>query len=190
MLSGLRRDRPEDPQAHCRRTPASRTSIWPIGSGCRRRRACGGCAALEEAGVIRKYVTLLDPAAVEPGRDRVRADLARSPGGGPARDLRARDPQAPRSARVLPDDRRRRLPGRASSCPTWRRTSASSRTSLTRLEGVAGIKSSFALKQVKYSTVLPLEPIEERKGDLSGDRDRGSGFKVLVPMTRFGVRAT
>jgi hypothetical protein len=28
---------------------------------------------------------------------------------------------------------------------------------LTRLEGVAGIKSSFALKQVKYSTVLPLE---------------------------------
>jgi Lrp/AsnC family leucine-responsive transcriptional regulator len=29
--------------------------------------------------------------------------------------------------------------------------------SLTRLEGVAGIKSSFALKQVKYSTVLPLD---------------------------------
>ena len=28
---------------------------------------------------------------------------------------------------------------------------------LTRLEGVASIKSSFALKQVKYSTVLPLE---------------------------------
>jgi Lrp/AsnC family leucine-responsive transcriptional regulator len=30
--------------------------------------------------------------------------------------------------------------------------------SLTRIEGVAGIKSSFALKQVKYSTVLPLDP--------------------------------
>jgi DNA-binding Lrp family transcriptional regulator len=28
---------------------------------------------------------------------------------------------------------------------------------LTRIDGVAGIKSSFALKQVKYSTVLPLE---------------------------------
>ena len=27
---------------------------------------------------------------------------------------------------------------------------------LTRIEGVAGIKSSFALKQVKYSTVLPV----------------------------------
>ena len=29
---------------------------------------------------------------------------------------------------------------------------------LTRIDGVAGIKSSFALKQVKYSTVLPLDP--------------------------------
>ena len=29
--------------------------------------------------------------------------------------------------------------------------------SLTRIEGVAGIKSSFALKQVKYSTVLPID---------------------------------
>jgi Lrp/AsnC family leucine-responsive transcriptional regulator len=28
--------------------------------------------------------------------------------------------------------------------------------SLTRIEGVAGIKSSFALRQVKYSTALPL----------------------------------
>ena len=31
---------------------------------------------------------------------------------------------------------------------------------LTRIEGVAGIKSSFALKQVKYSTALPIEPIK------------------------------
>ena len=29
--------------------------------------------------------------------------------------------------------------------------------SLTRIEGVAEIKSSFALNQVKYSTVLPLD---------------------------------
>ena len=35
---------------------------------------------------------------------------------------------------------------------------------LTRLEGVAGIKSSFALKQVKYSTVLPLEAPTMTKG--------------------------
>jgi Lrp/AsnC family leucine-responsive transcriptional regulator len=31
------------------------------------------------------------------------------------------------------------------------------RTKLTRLEGVASIRSSFALKQVMYSTALPLE---------------------------------
>jgi len=31
--------------------------------------------------------------------------------------------------------------------------------SLTRIEGVAGIKSSFALKQVKYSTVLPIDAV-------------------------------
>jgi DNA-binding Lrp family transcriptional regulator len=30
------------------------------------------------------------------------------------------------------------------------------KNTLTRIEGVAGIKSSFALKQVKYSTVLPI----------------------------------
>ena len=39
---------------------------------------------------------------------------------------------------------------------------------LTRLEGVASIKSSFALKQVKYSTVLPLEA----PGAASGTRAR------------------
>ena len=30
------------------------------------------------------------------------------------------------------------------------------RHKLTRLEGVASIKSSFALKQVKYTTALPI----------------------------------
>jgi Lrp/AsnC family leucine-responsive transcriptional regulator len=37
--------------------------------------------------------------------------------------------------------------------------------SLTRIEGVAGIKSSFGLRQVKYSTALPLPeraPIKRR----------------------------
>ena len=53
--------------------------------------------------------------------------------------------------------------------------------SLTRIEGVAGIKSSFALKQVKYSTVLPLErsiPVkgaERPKGRSLLGRGRPSG---------------
>ena len=36
-------------------------------SGCRRRRACGACALLEEAGVIEKYVAVLNPAKVGKG---------------------------------------------------------------------------------------------------------------------------
>jgi Lrp/AsnC family leucine-responsive transcriptional regulator len=34
--------------------------------------------------------------------------------------------------------------------------------SITRIEGVAGIKSSFALRQVKYSTALPLPGVSQR----------------------------
>ena len=33
---------------------------------------------------------------------------------------------------------------------------------LTRIEGIASIKSSFALKQVKYKTALPLDHLEAR----------------------------
>ncbi len=32
---------------------------------------------------------------------------------------------------------------------------------LTRIDGIASIKSSFALKQVKYKTALPLDHLEE-----------------------------
>ena len=42
--------------------------------------------------------------------------------------------------------------------------------SLTRIEGVAGIKSSFALKQVKYSTVLPLDRGAALSGSATGKR--------------------
>ena len=37
--------------------------------------------------------------------------------------------------------------------------------SLTKIEGVAGIKSSFALREVRYSTALPL--VESRAADLA-----------------------
>ena len=33
---------------------------------------------------------------------------------------------------------------------------------LTRIEGIASIKSSFALKQVKYKTALPLDHLDEQ----------------------------
>ena len=45
--------------------------------------------------------------------------------------------------------------------------------SLTRIKGVAGIKSSFALKQAKYSTALPLEqPPVNAKAERSRPRRR------------------
>ena len=47
--------------------------------------------ALEQQGVIRKYVTLLDPGAVNLGVDGLRPDLARSAGRGSAGEVRARD---------------------------------------------------------------------------------------------------
>ncbi len=112
--------------------------------------------ALEEDGVIRKYATLLDPGSVNLGvavfvqisldlqvEDRLekfeRAIMRRPEvlecylmTGDSDYLLRVVVPDVAAYERFLKD-------------------------SLTRIEGVAGIKSSFALKQVKYSTVLPLD---------------------------------
>ena len=112
--------------------------------------------ALEQQGVIRKYATLLDPGAVNLGvavfvqisldlqvEDRLekfeRAIMRRPEvlecylmTGDSDYLLRVVVPDVAAYERFLKD-------------------------SLTRIEGVAGIKSSFALKQVKYSTVLPID---------------------------------
>ncbi|HKT78983.1 MAG TPA: Lrp/AsnC family transcriptional regulator [Vicinamibacterales bacterium] len=112
--------------------------------------------ALEERKVVRKYVTLLDPAAVDLGvtvfvqisldlqvEDRLeifeRAVLRRPEvlecylmTGDADYLLRVVVPDVAAYERFLKDV-------------------------LTRVDGVAGIKSSFALKQVKYSTVLPID---------------------------------
>ena len=111
---------------------------------------------LEDRGVIRKYATLLDPGAVNLGvavfvqisldlqvEDRLekfeRAIMRRAEvlecylmTGDSDYLLRVVVPDVAAYERFLKD-------------------------SLTRIEGVAGIKSSFALKQVKYSTVLPID---------------------------------
>ena len=112
--------------------------------------------ALEERGVIRKYVTLLDPGAinlavtvfvqisldlqVEDRLEKFQRAIMRRPEvlecylmtGDSDYLLRVVVPDVAAYERFLND-------------------------SLTRIQGVAGIKSSFALKQVKYSTVLPLD---------------------------------
>jgi Lrp/AsnC family transcriptional regulator, leucine-responsive regulatory protein len=112
--------------------------------------------ALERSGVIRKHVTLLDPGALHLGvtvfvqisldlqvEDRLelfeRAIVARPEvlecylmTGDSDYLLRVVVPDVQAYERFLKE-------------------------SLTRIKGVAGIKSSFALKQAKYSTALPLE---------------------------------
>lgn len=112
--------------------------------------------SLEERGVIRRYVALLDPAAMDLGvtvfvqisldlqvEDRLeifeQAIMRRKEvlecylmTGDADYLLRVVVPDVPAYERFLKD-------------------------ALTRIEGVAGIKSSFALKQVKYSTALPID---------------------------------
>ena len=111
--------------------------------------------ALEESGVIRRHVTLLDPAAVnlavtvfvqitldlqlENRLDAFEKAILRRPEvmecylmtGDSDYLLRVVVPDVAAYERFLKD-------------------------SLTRIEAVAAIKSSFALKQVKYSTALPV----------------------------------
>jgi Lrp/AsnC family transcriptional regulator, leucine-responsive regulatory protein len=125
--------------------------------------------ALEAAGVIRKYVTLLDAGAINLGvavfvqisldlqvEDRLekfeRAVMRRPEvlecylmTGDSDYLLRVVVPDVAAYERFLKD-------------------------SLTRIEGVAGIKSSFALKQVKYSTVLPLDRGGAAAGSGAGRR--------------------
>jgi Lrp/AsnC family transcriptional regulator, leucine-responsive regulatory protein len=111
--------------------------------------------ALEESRVIRKYVTLLDPAAVNLGvtvfvqisldlqvEDRLEIferALMRRP---EVLECYLMTGDADYLVRVVVPD-----------VAAYERFL---KDTLTRIEGVAGIKSSFALKQVKYSTVLPV----------------------------------
>lgn len=115
---------------------------------------------LEESGVIRRYVTLLDPAAVNLGVTVfVQITL----------DLQVED-------RI--DSFEQAILGRPEVLECYLMTGDADfllrvvvpdvadyeqflKESLTRIKGVAGIKSSFALKQVKYLTALPLSPTRQ-----------------------------
>lgn len=112
--------------------------------------------ALEDAGVIRRYVALVDPAAVDlnvtvfvqitldlqvEGRLEIfeRAILRRPE----VLECYLMTGDADYLLRVVVPD--------VSAYERFLRET------LTRIESAAGIKSSFALKQVKYSTALPLD---------------------------------
>lgn len=111
--------------------------------------------ALEEAGIIRGYVALLDSRAV--GRAvtvfiEIRLDL----------QVKDRLDILERAIREWPEVLECNLmTGDADymlrvAVPDVNAYEHFLRDKLTRIEGVASIKSSFALKQVKYTTALPI----------------------------------
>jgi Lrp/AsnC family leucine-responsive transcriptional regulator len=122
--------------------------------------------ALEQAGVIRRYVTLLDPTSVNLGVTvfvQVKLDL-----------------QVEGRLEIF----EQAIMGRPEVLECYLMTGDADyllrvaipdvsayehflRDCLTRIESAAGIKSSFALKQVKYLTALPLADVTRSTGGRS-----------------------
>ena len=142
--------------AAIRRANGDAAGAAPRGGASRRRcRVRRRIRALEEAGIIRDYVALLDSRAV--GRAvtvfiEIRLDL----------QVKDRLDILERAIREWPEvlecnlmtgdvDYMLRV-----AVPDVNAYEHFLRHKLTRLEGVASIKSSFALKQVKYTTALPI----------------------------------
>lgn len=113
--------------------------------------------ALEEAGVIRKYVTLLDPSTVNLNVTvfvQISLDLQIE---GRLEIFEQAIMQRPEvlECYLMTGDADYLLRVVVPDVSAYEHFL---RDSLTRIEGAAGIKSSFALKQVKYLTALPLAP--------------------------------
>jgi len=110
--------------------------------------------ALEEAGVIRQYVTLLDPSAVNLDVTifvRISLDLQVEDRLEIFEEAIMRRPEVLECYLMTGDsDYLLKV-----VVPDVHSYEAFLRDALTRIESAAQIKSSFALKQVKYSTALP-----------------------------------
>ncbi len=112
--------------------------------------------ALEKSGVIRKHVTLLDPSAVNLGVTvfvQITLDLQVEGRLDIFERAIAKRPEV-LECYLMTGDSDYLLRVVVPDVAAYERFL---KQALTRLEGVASIKSSFALKQVKYSTVLPLD---------------------------------
>lgn len=136
---------------------------------------------LEEQGVIRKYVALLDPNAVDAGVTVfVQISLDLQVEGRLEAFERAIIPRPEvLECYLMTGDADYLVRVVVPNVAAYERFL---KDSLTRVEGVAGIKSSFALREVKYSTSLPIS--QEAPSDETVQRST----KRRVVRSRRGLR--
>jgi len=129
--------------------------------------------ALEQAGVIRRQVALVDPDAVNLGVAvfvQIRLDLQVEGRLEIFEQAILRRPEVLECYLMTGDaDYLLRI-----VVPDVNAYEQFLRDALTRVEGVASIKSSIALKQVKYSTALPLSSAGDRQPPASAPRKASS----------------
>lgn len=127
--------------------------------------------ALEEAGVVSKYVALLNPMAVNLGVTvfvQISLDLQAERRLELFEEAILKRPEVMESYLMTGDsDYLIRV-----VVPDVAAYEAFLKDSLTRIESVARIRSSFALKQVKYTTALPIS-MEQPKPKRSSNAARG-----------------
>ena len=117
---------------------------------------------LEEAGLIRRHVTLLDPSAIGlPVSVFVQVSLERQVDNA-LEEFERRIVERPEvmECYLMTGDSDYLLRVVAADLNAFQRFLLDH---LTRIPGVASIKSSFALKQVSYRTALPLTHISNRR---------------------------
>jgi DNA-binding Lrp family transcriptional regulator len=151
--------------------------------------------ALEQAGVVRRYVTLVNPAAVNLNVTvfvQITLDLQVEGRLEIFEQAIMRRPEV-LECYLMTGDADYLLRVVVPDVSAYERFL---RDSLTRIESAAGIKSSFALKQVKYSTALPLadgipnteSPVQESTAAIAGKKLRAAS-RSLEPKGRGGLRA-
>jgi Lrp/AsnC family leucine-responsive transcriptional regulator len=137
---------------------------------------------LEEAGIIRKYVTLLEPGAVNLGVTvfvQISLDLQLEGRLEIFEQAILRRPEV-LECYLMTGDADYLVRVVVPDVPAYERFL---RDFLTRIESIAGIKSSFALKQVKYLTALPIP----RAPSSAQPIDRGKGRTRAKPRSGLGT---
>ena len=147
----------------CRSAAASPTSSWRNAPASRQRRASAECTRWKKPASSPRYVALLDPAAVDLGVTVfVQVRLVRNSGDAMAafEAVIAHEP-AVLEAYLMAGDADYLLRVVVPDVAAYERFF---KETLARLDVVASSKSSFALRQAKFSTVLPVHWPAEADG--------------------------